>query len=36
MVGPGSPSWGKACDHGPMSPLRGPGKPSISRGIALE
>ena len=29
MVGPGSPSWGKACDHGPMSPLRGPGRPSM-------
>ncbi len=36
IAGPGWPSCGKACDQGPISPLRGPGRPSIRRGTAFE
>ena len=35
ITGPGSPSCGNACDHGPISPRHGPGRPSTSRGTAL-
>ncbi len=35
MLGPGAASSGKACAHGPISPLRGPESPASSRMTAF-